>query len=345
MQISRAKLFESVTSQVHFKYCNTYPDLNEVIQESVNELEWVIADDVDNSVVKSITIQKIRQDLLRDLRHGKSHDKALNSAARAVFKEVFFKLKSKLIGWEFYNEVEKYLADIIRIKYNNYAETDLLEKVINDFVKYYDTSFDSWKTFASDRLEKTYHNYRQRENRIQICSPQKSEEDDDTSGIDLTSIPDNGTYGNSQKNIQLIDSADLMCDLMKNSAQISPVVYKQYRCFFTFHIAELIDINDYVYNHVKQHRSNYDAVVDIDFLNHYVNYECHSITDSYGKERKPLKCFTKKDKDVMPCNIIKDTGESHAIYTSYLGKSAASISTNYKKYRAFISAAMPCVEK
>ena len=55
MQISRAKLCDSITKLTHFGYHDTYPDLGEVMQAAVTELEWVVAENVDDKSIKSNT--------------------------------------------------------------------------------------------------------------------------------------------------------------------------------------------------------------------------------------------------------------------------------------------------
>ena len=347
MQISRAKLCDSITKLTHFGYHDTYPDLGEVMQAAVTELEWVVAENVDDKPIKSNTIQKIRQDHLYNIRMGMPQNKALDAAAKAVFDEVFFLFKRKMLGWDFFCKVENYLSDVIKLTYKEEENSGLLDSAMDDFIKYYDPSYKSWKTFASDRLRKTYINKYKRDSNTDTRSTIDTDNSDDSQELTLANQPDDSTYGNSIENIRKIDMADLICDVMKQADKYTTsAVYKQFRCFFTFQMAELMDLNEFIYSHVRRHRKNYDAVVDIEFLNHYIDYDCHSITDAYGKERKLLSCFSGNDSDDIPCNTLNVHGDpQQVIYTSYLGKSAASISTNYKKYKELIHGAMAVNEK
>ena len=338
MQISREKLFDAVMKQAHFKYHGTCSNLDMVINNAVAMLEWVVGSSDDSSVATP-TVMKIKEDFVYDLKTEVPEKKAVESAARAVFNESFYRFKKDELGWDFFIEVKNYMADVIKINYKNYVDSGLLDAAMDDFVKYYDPKYPTWKTFASSRLEKTWNNTVARDNRSETWSPVGDGDKNDSGDAPAQPTMEDVADNDACENIMKLDVADFICDVIKRADKYTkPEVYKQFRCFFTFQIAEWIELNDYIYRHVERHRNSYDEVVDIDFLNHYVDYECHTITDAYGKNRKLLSAFSETGEDI-PCNVINSNGAPQVIYASYLGKSVSSISQNYKKYKNLVNSA------
>lgn len=268
-----------------------------------------------------------------------SSSSALKKKAKSVLNEIFYEKKHSSIDPEILVDVnalfkrksesrddKKGLIDV-----SDLERDDIRRKAYDRFVKYFDASKEQWAAFAERVFSSVVNdecNSEKNKERFPKYLSQYDETDDEN---EYSTLPKELTISELPIEIDLryIGMWDTMRDMII-SGKVSAKKDRNllYPCFFTDDISAFIRINDSLLKHVKENEKLYNNVVDIDFLNYFIDGECSTITDSYNKPRKPMSEF-KEGGGSAPCQQPLE----QIVFAKYKNLSLSTVSNSRNLYR------------
>lgn len=260
-----------------------------------------------------------KSQLFLALYKGSNHSEEMVEKLKELMQDVFINKKVKYLGDNFYNEVLKYSGELrpstsytdistqadrdeitdraIRLFWLYCNPIHLWKKDKAESGKELDVSdldkkgkeLEPWQMF----LYKRYHDcekdfYKKTKNKPKTYGDTPIGEDGPGTIFDTIEAPEDS------KPARLCDA---LRDLFVTNIRInnSNEKVKVYECFFTDNVSALINASDLIYLHIKRNLKLYDPVVNLNFLNFYVDFECLSIVDSIDKKRKPMSQFKEEE--------------------------------------------------
>jgi hypothetical protein len=328
--IRDAKIIYSIYAQLcRFGYYKTLPDWTMVVKK------------VFQSIIERLHQEEINMVI------------AKQGTVKECVQEIFIYDKMHYLGIDFVSAVNEY-TNLLRLqpKYSTVA-TDIdretiLQNALDRFWLYYDPMhpdtqevnkndalIDSSDFISNDEIHAPwkvllYRRFRNEEAsyfaKNIICEPI----DPPQNGADTPS-PSPLTTSEPTTYIWLYDALrDLFITQLKSSN--SRTNFNYFDCFFTDDLSACLDVSESFYLHLKDTQKLYDPTININFLNHFVAYNCATLMDAYGKPRKVVSHFVEGSSNESECSQPLDW----YVFSTFLNKRKASVDNHRREYRSLL---------